>query len=284
MDTRLASSPNNLDFSTKATARAVLKDTLQHPLTLYSSAVGMLGGVAMAMFDVSLITSGLALGGFGVAAGAWAINYFLRGESFVSRHIGKMQAELEAHKSALSRHLAEELGKMKPVRGAEDLAEQAQRQFPMIKEKFEAFESLLRDKLAPSEITYARYLGTAEQIYLSVLDNLVQLVAGFKSITTIDRDYVEERLKIVRSLKQPQPADVEEEATLLKRLKLLDQSIDKINTLVTRNEEAMTALTLAATAVAEMKTIKGRATTALPTAIKELEELAQRASQYSIER
>lgn len=274
---------SSLDFSTKATSRAVLRETLQHPVTLYSSAVGILGGVATALFDVSLLTSGVAAFGLTVAAGSWAVNYFLRGDAFVSRHIARMQKELDLQRQSLSERLARELEGIEAVKGSEELARAAREHYPMVKRKYDGFETILRDKLSPGEITFARYLGTAEQIYLSVLDNLLEITTLFKSISTIDCDYIERQLAAVEANPKADAADLEEAATLRERRRLLDEQLKKINALITRNEKAMTALDLAATAVSDMRTQKGRASTDLPAAIKDLEDLARRASGYSIE-
>lgn len=268
------------DFSSKATKKAVLSTTLQHPLTLYPVAVGILGALGIVLFNAPALAVGAAAGGFGVGVGTWLVNYLARNKTFASRYLEALQRKLESQRTAVLEKLKQDLVLAKAVQGAEDFARQGASQFKMIQDRFENLRGILAEKLNTGEITYARYLGTAEQVYLSVLDNLQNIATLLKSIRTIDQGYVRERMDALGKLGELAEADEQEMETLVRRLKLREDQIEKINTLLTHNERAMTELDQTTTAIASVQTVKGRATTDMETAIKELEELAKRSQRY----
>jgi hypothetical protein len=65
-------------------------------------------------------------------------------------------------------------------------------------------------------------------------------------------------------------------------MKLREDQIKKIDSLLTHNEEALTELDQTTTSIASVQTIQGRAKVDLESAMKELEELAKRSQKYSV--
>ena len=114
---------------------------------------------------------------------------------------------------------------------------------------------MLADKLNRKELTFARYLGTAEQVYLSVLDNLLSVASTLKSAATIDSSYIQSRLDLLGSIETPAEADLQETQTLNKRLDLRVKQLERVNTLLTKNEVAMTELDNTTAAISQMRTI-----------------------------
>ncbi len=152
-------------------------------------------------------------------------------------------------------------------------------QFHDIQKKIENFREVLGKKLNSEEMTFSRYIGSAEQVYLSVLDNLEKISTILESISTIDVSYIDERLQALKKLKSPAEADGEERKTLLERQKLRDDRLQEVNELLTENEQAMTELEKATVSLVSIT--KSRASVDMETARKQLEELALRAHQYA---
>ena len=94
------SSPSIGDFSQKATQKAVLNNTLQHPLTLYPVAVGVLGTLGILLFQAPLLAVGAAIGGFGIGVGSWIVNYLIRNKTWANRYIESLHKKLDAEKQA----------------------------------------------------------------------------------------------------------------------------------------------------------------------------------------
>lgn len=270
------------DFSRDATKKAVLKATLENPITMYSTGVGILGALAMGLFGATGLPVVAAVGGLGLGMGSWLINYLLRGGTLADRHIKKLYAELERRRQEISEKVESSLGKLaSESKGAlRDHADQGARQYEMATTRFKTLQETLRAKLNPGELTFGRYLGAAEQVYLSVLDNLSVTAAMLQSVSAIDPKYIESRLKALRALRAPNPADAEELRTIEERGRLLQEKLEKVNALLTQNEVAITQMDKLCASLAELRVLQGGAAVDLDSAIREMEALAEQAHRY----
>jgi hypothetical protein len=271
--------PGIEDFSKTAVTKAVLRTTLQHPVSLYGTGVGLLGWLALGVLGMSTPAAVAAIGGTTLGLGSWIVNFFLRGDTLAQNYIDTIQQEMDAYKQRVTLNLVRDLEKWKRLPGAEDYVEQACSQFQDIQDKIVNFRDVLGKKLNPREVTFSRYLGSAEQVYLSVLDNLDKMASILESISTIDVAYVEERLQALKKLKTPAPADEEERKTLIERRTLRDDKLQEVNVLLTENEQAITEIEKATVSLVAIT--RSRAAVDMDTARKQLEELASRAKQYA---
>lgn len=270
--------PTPADFSQEAIRRVVKSSTIQHWTTLYPIALGAAGGLAALL--ISPIFVFVALGGLGLGAGSWAINYFARGDALADKYIRRLREEMAMYRASLLENLREELAACREIKDAEEYAHQGEEQFVQVKAKFEAFQEILSRKLDQSELTYARYLGTAEQVYLATLDNLRDIVNLLKSANAINMEYVARRLKEFGQQESPKQDDLDEIAALKKSGDLYEKQMGLVNKLLARNEEALTQIDMAVATLASMK-ITSEASVDMETAIKYLEELANRSRQFS---
>ena len=268
------------DFSREATQKAVLNETMQHPVTLGLSALGILGGTATALFNLG--TVGIAAGACGLTLGvaSFLVNYYGRRDVFVSRRMARMHEILEKAREEKVTAIKKELKGLVGLKGAEEYAKQGANQFDMAQKKYLNIENILQRKFESHELTYGRYLGTAEQVYLSVLDNLLDAIDALKSIETIDVKYIQERFQVLDQLKDKTDADEKEMKTLHDRRSLRETQLQKVNELLTDNEEAMTVLDRAAASISEVQTGQQMARGGVDGAIDELTELANRARKY----
>jgi hypothetical protein len=268
------------DFSQQAVGKAVLSNTLQHPLTLYPVVLGVLGAAAAVILDFPftvLLGSSSAMGG-GVMN--WIVNFFFRGDAFAKRYIQGRQEAVALQRTRLLETMQAALMQCRSIAGAEELSGQGVEQLEQIQGRLGNLQEILAGKVDRHELIYSRFLGVAEQVYLSVLDNLGDVLPILKGVSAIDTEYISRRLNELRQLENPADVDREEVATLMKRKALRDQQLQRVNVLLTRNEEAMTQMDDATAAVANMDTDEARASLDLETAIEELQRLAGVARQF----
>jgi hypothetical protein len=262
-----------VDFSRAAISRAVLKETLQKPYVLYPAVVGVLGGLAALLLGPSWLFVGLGLAGGAFGAGSWLLDYGLRRDTHAGRYLQRLHETLAGKREASMAELEQDLAEA----GSEEGLSQLQR----FQNKFEALQELLSKKLAPTELTYSRYLGMAEQVFLAGLDNLVRVADTLKGAAAIDEGYVGRRMAKLEGLASPSVSQQQELDTLRARLALKAEQQRKAQAWLTQNEQAMTQMDLTLAAIADLSTSEGHASTDMETAMAELQRLAQRTGRYS---
>jgi hypothetical protein len=261
------------DFSPRAVSRAVLRETLQKPYVLYPVAVGILGGVAAAVIAPTAVFIGAAALGGVVGLGSWAIDYGIRRDKHAADYLKRMQEALAGRVDQTIEALRAEMGQLKFEPGLTQLAH--------LKQKYAAFEALLRRKLNPQEMTYSRYLGITEQVFLAGLDNLGRTADTLKGLSVIDAKHIAGRIKHLQNDGIESKAQDAEIATLKERHGLMQAQQERIHQLLAENETAMTRIDHAMAAIAAMDTSASHATMDMESAMQELNQLAVRAQAYS---
>jgi hypothetical protein len=165
---------------------------------------------------------------------------------------------------------------LEDVRSAQGLE-----QLRLLRDKLETLSEVLKRRMNAGELTYGRYLNTAEQVFLAAMDNLHEIAVALTSVRTIDSDYIESRLSKMSDGDERGGERHREIETLTERRTLLEQQMQKVSELFAQNEAAMTALDNTATALADVRTGKGHASMDAEAAMAELEKLAERAGKYS---
>ncbi|MFC1855200.1 hypothetical protein ACFL2A_01475 [Thermodesulfobacteriota bacterium] len=271
--------PTVSDFSERSKNKAVLNKSLQHDATLWPGAVGLLGTLGAVLFDAAWIPV-VAIAGLGVGSLSLAVNYFFRSNKFGDMYLNNLRKQVAEHKKKVIKELRKEIASYKSIPDLRLFSEQALEQFERIESKFETLQHMLSKKLIDGEITYSRFFGTAEQVYLAVLDNLSDVTHMLKVVKGVDPEYIDSRLDELNKLEALKPADEEEINTLNRRREVRKSQHDKINTLLTRNEEAMTQMDVTTAALTDMKTVRGQALVDIDTAKEQLDELAKHAKNY----
>lgn len=158
-------------------------------------------------------------------------------------------------------------------------ADQAVAQLRGLREKLQSVTAVVEARLNAGELAFARYLGTAEQVYLAAVDNLQQVAISMTSVGSININQIDQRLPKVDVNRS---AGAQEQASLLERRALAVSQNDKIAQLLAQNETAMTSLANMAAALADVRTTKGYADLDPDTAMAELELLAKRAKKFDV--
>ncbi len=151
-------------------------------------------------------------------------------------------------------------------------------QLNALQEKRDNLVEVLNRRLEAGELTYARYLSTAQQVYLAALDNLSEVAVALRSISAIDNEYIDSRLEDLAD--QEGETAVAERASLNDRRSLRDGQEMRIADLLAQNESAMTLIDRTATALADAPI--GKEPQDADAAMAALREMAERASKYAV--
>lgn len=152
-------------------------------------------------------------------------------------------------------------------------------QLKALGQKRESLVKVLERRLDAGELTYSRYLASAQQVYNSALHNLEEVAVASESISTIDVAYIERRLTELVPDDSDDASRERERSTLEQRLELRSSQRRKIAQLLAQNESALTALNRTTTALADVPI--GKRPEDADAAMQALDELAARAGQYA---
>jgi hypothetical protein len=267
--------------STEEASKQVLQSTLQYPVTLYSTGVGLLGGLGTALFG-GWVFPALAAGGLLVGGGSWAFNYFARRDKFMERYAQDALDERARQNDALLENVKKVFVDAGVQRCAPEISKQGLQQLRLVQDRYKALSKLLEKRLDPGELSYSRFQGTAQQVYFSVLDNLQQVSEILEAACGIDTQYIAEREAVLKKQKQAAKADRDEKASLERRRQLQSSQYAAADELLAKNEEALTQLEATNTRLAAVRTKKGLASTEMEEALRDLQDLAGRSQRLSL--
>jgi hypothetical protein len=197
-----------------------------------------------------------------------------RAAAFSSAYYG-MPSRPDRDSPASLAELADDLKQLGAAQGAQQLQKVA----PLL----ENLRAVLNRRLSAGELTYGRYLGAAEQVSNSVIDNLRDVDVTLRSIRNIDAEGIAARLKQLRGgggfVREEQRREIK---SLEERAALLEKQNNRVGELLAQNESALTILVNVATAVANTETEAGKTGADAEAAMAELERLAKRAGRYAV--
>ena len=275
----IAAPPSIRDFSHGAVRKAVRKEGLTHPLTIYPLAFGLLGGLASFLFGSPVLLF-FTLGSLFLGSASGVINLFFRDRTLANRYLRNLSRAQEKYETQVLRSLKEELEQCRSLSSVKKQAGHGIEQFDRAQAKFRNVHELLDSKVSAGELAYSRFITAAQQVYLSVLDNLRQAAAIMRSAGTIDLEYVSKRLEELRVSELDQ-AEMQEEATLKERLDILQDQVKQADRLLAANEQAMTSLEETTHRLATLDTQSRFAATDVDTAIGYLQELSRGADKLT---
>lgn len=152
-------------------------------------------------------------------------------------------------------------------------------QLDALVQKRENLKSVLQHRLDAGEMTYARYLATAQQVFNAAIDNLHEVAVATESISTIDDGYIDRRLTELDSDDADADSAARERETLERRRDLRTNQRRRIAQFLAQNESALTALDRTTTALAD--TPIGKKPEDAEAAMAALEALATRTADYA---
>lgn len=276
-----ATSPPQVDeYLPAAIQKAVVQNTMKHPVTIYPIALGVSSGVVGALFNLPVLLA-TAVGLF-LAGPAWAvIQIFFRHEALGSRYLASLHERQKQYEAYLIDKIESGLKECAATKELKSTAVTAIAQLQSIRVKLANIQELLQMKLRTNEITYGRFLGAAEQVSLGVLDNLNSVTGILTSMTSIDFTYVQARLKELSAKSSAGQEDLDQRSALQARLDLWRSQLRNVEQFIARNEDAMTEMEHISAAIAQWRTERKFADNDFESTLKQLQVLAQQAQEYN---
>lgn len=255
-------------------ASRFIRQLLRTPFTWLAVIVAGAGVWQFARhFQPPLPMLGAAVVVAAVLLGLWPL-LLARDARFMSRLV-RPASELKAGNEARLRTLEAQLRRLD--------AEQPLKQLELLRSKLDKLTTVLQYRLDAGELTYGRYLGASEQVYLAALDNLHEVVLILESRSAGDEDYVARRIREIE-LDGVSEREQAEHASLVSRRELADAQLRKMEVWLAENERAMAVLDNTVAALTDTRTREGMARLSADDAIRELEELAARTGRYAARR
>lgn len=277
-DTSTKLNINPVDFSSQSISRAVISKTATHPLTVFPLAVAVIGGAGCLLFGAAPIFIGAALGGLVVGLGTGVVNFCFRSDAIAEKYLLEMRERMHKASQAQIAGLGSDIRACRGIPGLDEWIEQSERQFVEIDEAFRTLQKILARQLQKGELTYSRFLGTAEQAVGAVLNTLQGAVLRMHSVRLIDEQVISRKIKQLSRYKQLSESDQREKSVLEGKLRLRQEQIEEINSMLDANDEAIVALERTIAEISRMKTGEQYGDTDLETAIAEMKNIAERAN------
>lgn len=231
--------PTPEDFSGGAVSNAVLKESLQHPATIYSlagSALALSWAVVIAPSPASL---GLALGLAFVSASSFVYNYVVKGPERAQAYVSRLR-ELRRRAEVSS---LDKLAATCDAIGLEEGAKEARE----LKSAYEQLAGYLTECGQLPSVD--RFSVLAEESMRQGIHTLAQAIAVFKARESVDLESLEQevanwkkRLSKLDEQSTESRALKQQIDSHTKRIALCKQSEDKLAQLIAESNEIETAL------------------------------------------
>jgi len=213
------------EFSDTSITKAVLSETLQHPLTMIPATLGGLSLVGMFLLNplaVEFFISAVMFSSLGVAT--WVVNYFFRGSVFVQRYFERLLSEQQRAKRAshlqIRKKLAELVEYPEALQACDELMSAYDNFLGMLKEQ-------LNQPLTVSELS--KHAEATLNKGMETLNNVAGVLSAMQSVDisrlSVSKRQLEETLSQYPENKLSERQHRQREATL-KRMQALQERID----------------------------------------------------------
>ena len=236
--------PRPEDFEEQAIIKALNKSIMDN--WFFGASIGAIPvGILTAFLfgtgvGIPIIGGALLLGG-----SAWAWKRFFKGDKFFDQYRNHLRQLLDEDTERRRNELQQSLDAYGNRRACEQL-EQFQNK---IKVFIEILDLKFPDK---NQLTYNRYYTIAQEVFLSGIDNLNEVLLIHKTLDAIDMDYIDRSLQRIEDREQDAATKRERSSLLQSKQNYQDQQED-IKNLMAQNEEALSKLDEAIVQVQDIK-------------------------------
>lgn len=270
----LPKNPTTADFSENSVIRKLFSYCNGHWTFRYS--IPLLAGSAIfgILFDFTypVFLALLSIAAF-LTIG-WVYNFFIIGDNFKKEYVRKLHDILAKQTMWKLVELKRDLLEMKLSHGA--------KQLDQFRQKFDILVEVLKTKFDEGQLTYSRYYGIAQQVYLSGLDNLSDMILAQKTMKSIDLNYINNRLSELNKENSENMSIKKEIDALSRSIKSYEDQQEKVKKMISDNELALTQMDEATISISEIQRSKDRKSqTDMENSMKALAEMAQRSYLYS---
>jgi hypothetical protein len=261
------------DFEEKAIIKALNKSIMDNwfvGASIGAIPVGILTSILLGTgVGIPIIGGALLLGG-----GTWAWKRFFKGDKFFDYYRDHLRQILDED----TERRRNELQRSLEAYGNKHAGEQLE-QFQMkIKVFIEILDMKFPDK---NQLTYNRYYTIAQEVFLSGIENLNEVMLIHKTLDAIDIDYIERSLQRLEKREQDDATKRERSSLQQSRQQYHDQQQDIIN-LMAQNEEALSKLDEAIVQVQDIKrSANNEGRLDMEASMEQLHNMAQQSYKFS---
>lgn len=266
--------PTSADFTPKAINRALMEYANNHWLFRYSIPLFFGSILFSVLFGFSYAKFLVSIGLLGLAGFSWIINYYFSADKFKRKYLDHLNQIIADYTQAKLKNLKEDLNKFNDY--------VATKQLEQFIKKFEVLVDILKTKFDPDSLTFGRYFGIVQEVYLSGIDNLADILVAHKTVQSIDVNYINDRLNKLGTAEK-------DSMVVKKELEALQRSLDshkeqglKIQHLLAENEMALTQIDETTIAISEIsKSRDKQAEIDMENSMKALVDMKERSKYYS---
>jgi hypothetical protein len=229
--------PTAEDFSPRAVNRAVLSETLQHPLTILPAALSGVGALSIGILGLAPTSAALTFASTLLAAGAWIVNYFLRGETFAERYVERLQEKRLALREEEVEGLVREWQATGHADGIQQLRD--------LREAYAQLRAFLEERLAGEQghgLQLRRLQVLAEDTFRGGVAILRQALHLVRALASVDRATLERELATWQAEEGQSSTLVTRIAAHEERLELCAEQEEAIEHLLAESEILEAAL------------------------------------------
>lgn len=265
--------PKVEDFEEKAIIKALNRSIVDNwfvGASIGAIPVGILTAILLGTgVGVPIVGGAILLGG-----GTWAWKRFFRGDKFIDQYRDHLRKLLDED----SERRRSELQQALDAYGNSHASEQLEQ----FQNKIRVFIEILNLKFPDkSQLTYNRYYTIAQEVFLSGIDNLNEVLLIHRTLDAIDLDYIDRSLQRLDKREQDAAAKRERSSLLQSRQQYYDQQ-EELKNLMTQNEEALSKLDEAIVQVQDIRRSQNNESkTDMEASIEQLHRMAQQSYKFS---
>ena len=246
--------PTAEDFTGRSVQKAVLSETIQHPLTLLPFGVAGVTLLYMLLLQdtsIGLVLLCLLSGLLSVCS--WIVNFVIRGESLAKRHVKKLQ-QLRAESFL---HEVQNVGTEFAAAGFGDGAQAADE----LTEAYEQLRGFLQSRASEGSLSVQRFVVLAQDAYREGLSVLRRALGIFQALQAVDRQKLQDELQLwrqelVRAQQHSHNQRIDSISKKIagheRRLQKYEERVAQLSSLLARCEELEGALETAYMDVVDM--------------------------------
>jgi hypothetical protein len=265
--------PKVEDFEEKAIIKALnrsIADNWFVGASIGAIPVGILTAILLGTgVGVPIIGGAILLGG-----GTWAWKRFFKGDNFIDQYRDHLRKLLDEDTERRRSELQQALDAYDNSHASEQLEQ--------FQNKISVFIEILNLKFPDkSQLTYNRYYTIAQEVFLSGIDNLNEVLLIHRTLDAIDLDYIDRSLQRLDKREQGAAAKRERNSLLQSRQQYYDQQ-EELKNLMAQNEEALSKLDEAIVQVQDIKRSENNESkTDMEASIEQLHRMAQQSYKFS---
>jgi hypothetical protein len=265
--------PRVEDFEEKAIITALNRSIMDNwfvGASIGAIPVGILTAILLGTsVGIPIIGGAIVLGG-----GTWAWKRFFKGDKFFDQYRNYLRQLLDEDTKRKRDNLQISLDAYGNRHACEQLEQ--------FQNKIDVFVEILNLKFPDkNQLTYNRYYTIAQEVFLSGMDNLNEVLLIHKTLDAIDMDYIERSLQRIVNREQDAATKRERSSLLLSKQQYLDQQQD-IKDLMAQNEEALSKLDEAIVQVQDIKrSSNNESQLDMEASIEQLHRMAQQSFKFS---